>query len=89
MATEPKQKPVKEFRFGAIKIAVWKREHEGKTFYSTSLSRSYRVDVDEREGPGDEGWRETNSFDSTDLATVETGVQMAMKWIKNEMLAAV
>ena len=88
MATEPKNKPVKEFRFGAIKVAVWKREHEGKTYYSSSISRSYRVEEQERE-PDDDGWRETNSFDFTDLETVKTGVEMAQKWIKNEMLAAV
>ena len=87
MATEPKNKPVKEFRFGAIKAAVWIREHEGKTFYSVSLSRSYKTE--KIEGPEDSGWREVNSFDFTDLATVETALQMAQKWIKNEMLATV
>ena len=86
--SEPKQKPVKEFRFGAIKAAVWKRDYEGKTFYSTSLSRSYRVEESERE-PNDEGWRETNSFDSGDLATVETALQMAMKWIKQQLMDTV
>ncbi len=84
---QPKQKPHREFRFGAIKAAVWKRDHEGKTFYSTSLSRSYKTD--EIEGPQDDGWRETNSFDFTDLETAKTALEMAAKWIKNELMAAV
>ena len=87
MATEPKNKPVKEFRFGAIKAAVWKREHEGKIFYSVSLSRSYKTD--QLEDANDSGWREVNSFDFTDLATVELAMQMATKWIKNEIMSAV
>jgi hypothetical protein len=90
MATETNkpQKPVKEIRFGAIKCAIWKREHEGKIFYSTSISRSYRVDEQERD-PGDDGWREVNSFDFVDLDTVKTALEMAHKWIKGEILAAV
>ena len=88
MATEPKNKPVWERRMGAIKAAVWKREHEGKVFYSVSLSRSYRIDEQERE-PDDDGWREVNSFDFTDLETVDTIMQMARKWIKNELMQTV
>lgn len=88
MATEQKQKPVKEIRFGSIKAAVWQREHESKTFYSTSLSRSYRLEEQQRE-PDDDGWRETNSFDFTDLETVATALEMAKKWIKNELMATV
>lgn len=86
MANE-KNKPVKEFRFGAIKAAVWKREHEGKTFYSVSLSRSYKTD--KIDGPEDDGWREVNSFDYTDLQTVQTVMEMAQKWVKAEILATV
>ena len=94
MSNEPKNnkqnnKPVREFRFGAIKAAVWKREHDGKTFYSVSLSRSYKVEADRTEGPQDDGWRETNSFDSTDLDTVDMALNMARKFIKNEIMATV
>lgn len=87
--SEQKQKPVREFRFGAIKAAVWKREHEGKTFFSTSLSRSYKLEAKDCEGPNDDGWRETNSFDFTDLATVGMALEMAAKWIKGELMAQV
>ena len=83
---EQKQKPVKEFRMQAIKGAVWKREHEGKTFYNLSLSRSFKVDS---EGPEDDGWRESASFDLSDLGTVKLICDMADKWIKQEILSAV
>jgi hypothetical protein len=79
-------KPVKEFRFGAIKAAVWKREHEGRTFYSVSISRSYKVDP---ENGQDDGWRETNSFDYSDLATVRLAFDMAAKFINKEFLDTV
>lgn len=87
-AQQKNQKPVKEIRFGSVKAAIWRREHEGKVFYSTSISRSYRVEESEREA-NDDGWRETNSFDFTDLETVKTALEMAAKWIKNELLASV
>jgi hypothetical protein len=89
MAKEESKKPVKEFRFGAIKVAVWKREHEGKVFYSTSLSRSYRLEPEDRDGSDDDGWRETASFDTTDLATVKLGLEMAITYITREIMASV
>ena len=84
MATEPKNKPVREFRDGAIKTAVWRREHEGKTFFSISVSRGYKVEQD-----GVERWEDTNSFDFAHIATVKLQIEMAEKWIKQEMMAAV
>jgi hypothetical protein len=87
MATEDKkQKPVKEFRMGAIKAAVWKREHEGKTFYNVSISRSFKVEPD---GPNDDGWRENNSFDFAELETVKLVAELGAKFIKNQLLEAV
>ena len=84
MANEPKNKPVKEFRDGAIKTAIWRREHEGKTFYSVSQSRGYKVE----EG-GVERWEDTNSFDFAHLATVKLQLEQAETWIRREIMAAV
>jgi hypothetical protein len=86
MAKEQNNKPVKEFRIGAIKGAVWKREHEGKTFYNLSLFRSFRV---ESVDANDDGWRENASFDLSDLGTVKLICEMGDKWIKQEILAQV
>ena len=84
MATEQKNKPVREFRDGAIKTAIWKREHEGKVFYSVSVSRGYQKERD-----GVSIWEDTNSFDFAHLATLKMQLEMAEAWIKREMLAAV
>jgi len=87
--TEPKQKPVKEFRMQAIKGAIWKREHEDKTFYNLSISRSFKLSGTALDGPDDDGWRESASFDLSDLGTVKLICDMAEKWIKQEILAGV
>ena len=84
MATETKNKPVREFRDGSIKTAVWKREHEGKVFYSVSVSRGYKV-----ESGGAEKWEDTNSFDFAHLATLKLQLEMAEAWIKREIMAGV
>jgi hypothetical protein len=46
------------------------------------------VEEQERE-PDDDGWRETNSFDFTDLETVATALEMAKRWIKNELMTTI
>jgi hypothetical protein len=53
--------PVFKKKFKGIEVALWEREHEGKTYYSISTNRSY-WDKD-----GD--WQNSNSFDleSVDL----------------------
>ncbi|MFT6238001.1 MAG: hypothetical protein ACJAQT_000070 [Akkermansiaceae bacterium] len=41
--TDQKQKPVHDVRFGTVKVAIWaNKSHEGKTFHSFDLRRSYR-----------------------------------------------
>lgn len=90
MSTEQHQrktvKPVKEFREGSIKGAVWKREYDGKTFFNVSLSRSFKV---EPENAGDDGWRESASFDLGDLEIVKLVCEMASKWIRNAKIETV
>ena len=85
--SEETNKPVKEFRFGAVKAAVWKREHDGQTFFNVSVSRSYKTD--KIDGPDDHGWRETNSFGVTELGTVQLAVKMAAQWVETQLLAEV
>lgn len=65
-------KPVQKFKFGAIEIAIWKNEKDGKTWYSYTLQKSYK------EG---EEWKTTQNFSSkTDLMNVGLCVMEAMKW---------
>ena len=43
MTSLSKQRPVQEFRgLGNIKVAVWKREHEGWVFYTYGPERGYK-----------------------------------------------
>jgi hypothetical protein len=37
-----KKDPVYKQKSHGIEVAVWKREHDGKAFYSISATRSYR-----------------------------------------------
>jgi hypothetical protein len=61
MTSLSKKGPIFKKKFKGIEVALWKREHEGKTYYSVSNNRSFR-DKD-----GD--WQNSNSFDleSVDL----------------------
>lgn len=82
----PKDRPVKEFREGSIKAAIWKRTYEEKTFYNVSISRSFRVPA---ENAGDDGWRESVSFDLADLEIVKLVCEMAGRWIKQAKIESV
>jgi hypothetical protein len=58
MTSLSKKPPVYKQKSHGIEVAVWKREHDGKAFYSISINRSYR-DKD-----GD--WQNSNSFNLED-----------------------
>jgi hypothetical protein len=61
--TDMHNEPVKKFRIGAVSATIWKNEAEGRSFYSTTIVRSYR-DRDTEE------WKETSSFSHDDLLNV-------------------
>lgn len=44
MSDQEKQKPIKQFRCGAVAVAVWKKEHNGEVFYSATPSRAFTRD---------------------------------------------
>ena len=55
-------KPQAKLNDGLLSATVWEnRTEDGKTFYSTTLSRSYKA--------GDE-WKESNSFNEDDLLAI-------------------
>src|SRR5262245_35198675 len=45
--------------YGRVQAAVWRRETDGRTTYSVSLTRSYRDKQDQ--------WQRTTSLDEDDL----------------------
>ena len=74
---EPKPEsnpPVKLFRFGAVAVSVWKKTHEGKTYYSATASRAFTRD------DGD-NWEYSTQYDASDLPIVARLLDMAFAWI--------
>ena len=58
MTSLSKKGPVYKQKSHGIEVAVWKREHEGKAFYSISATRSYR--------DKDDNWQNGSSFNLKD-----------------------
>ena len=71
MTSLSKNPPVFKKKFKGIEVALWKREHEGKIYYSVSTNRSYR-DKD-----GD--WQNSNSFDLESVDLLIDYLQQAKK----------
>jgi hypothetical protein len=71
MAT--KQKPVREFRLGRIRAAVWANQSEdGRVRFNTTVSRLYHDGT---------RWQDTTSYGRDDLPLVSKVVHMAHVWI--------
>ena len=54
-------RPVMQWNARGVSVAIWKREHEGDTFYDISISRSYKKA---------ETWHRTSYFREEDLTRV-------------------
>ena len=59
---KPKRGPVKSFRINDVHASVWAREHNGRTYYSWVVTRSYR----DRNG----SYRYTSSLNYDDCGSV-------------------
>ena len=67
--------PTIKLRDGVLSVTVWENEtEEGKTFYSTTATRSYK--------DGEE-WKETTSFNTDDLLKVSSLLNQAYIEIVN------
>lgn len=74
--TNQPQRPATTIRAGGIKATVWENQtKDGNTYYSVSLSRSYK--------DGEE-WKETNSYYRDDLPKVELVTRKAFEFIHLE-----
>lgn len=69
-----KQKPVKQFRAGAIGVSVWQREHQGQTYYSASASRAYTKDDGKT-------FEYTDNFGRDELPVAASLLNLAFTWI--------
>lgn len=83
MAFKPKEdsKPVKQFRCGALSVAIWKREHKDGVFYSATPSRSYKEKDSEE-------WSYSDSLNYDDLPVMAQLLNMAFAWITVERAKA-
>lgn len=84
MTEQTKNRPVHEIRFGRIKATIWRNETENGERFNATLTRLYRVDEDQREGPKDKGWRETTSFGREDLLLVAKVADLAHTWMHSQ-----
>lgn len=68
-----KKQPVKKFRLGLIKAAIWINSSEkGRTWHNVTVSRLYK--------DGDD-WKESSSFGRDDLPVVGKVLDQAHTWI--------
>ncbi len=68
----PKQQPVHEIRFGAVKAAIWENATANGTRFSVTVSRLYK--------DGDE-WKRSESFGRDDLPLLTKVADLAHTWI--------
>lgn len=71
---EEQIKPIKQFSSGALRVSVWKREHNGEFFYNATASRAFTRD----EG---KSWEYSDSFGRDDLPIVAALLNQAFSFI--------
>ena len=78
MTSLTKPRPVQEFRgLGNIKVAVWKREYEGRVFYSYGPERGYK----DKKG----NWKSTRSFSPEEWEVVNSLLAQARSYVEAAM----
>jgi hypothetical protein len=74
MKNEQQSAPAFSKQLGNIRVAVWRNEVNGRTYYNTTLTRQYR--------DKDEQFQESNSFNGqADLVLVQSAASQAAEWI--------
>jgi hypothetical protein len=68
--------PEYKAHFGRVQAAVWRREFEGRTSYSVTLTRSYKDKQDQ--------WQRTNNLDEDDLLPATKALDEAYTWIQRQ-----
>lgn len=74
MTSLNKKRPVQEFRgVGNIKVAVWRREFEGRFFYTYGPERGYK----DKDGK----WQSTSSFSPEEWDIVHRLIESAEQYV--------
>ena len=62
--------------YGRVDVAIWKRQAEERTWYSFSISRSYK----DQDGQ----WQRTSSLDEEDLLPGAQALEEAYIWAQGQ-----
>jgi hypothetical protein len=71
-----KQRPVREFRMGRVRVSVWLNQTDQGARMSASPSRSYK----DQQG----SWQSTQSFGPADLPLLAEVTLQAWRWMHSE-----
>ena len=75
--TPAKNAPIKVFKFGRIKAAVWENESDQRKFYNVTFARTF-VDDEKK-------FRDTDSFGRDDLLLVAKLADVAHSFIAERL----
>ena len=77
-AEEPSVSRTPDYKvhYGRVRVAVWRREMDGRTGFSVSLTRSYR--------DKQEQWQRTTSLDEEDLLPAAKALDDSYTWIQRQ-----
>ena len=84
MKKQTKTKPANEIRIGRIKATIWKNDTENGDRFNTAFAKVYRVPEAQRDGPNDNGWRETRSIGRDDLLVLAKLADQVHSWIHQQ-----
>ena len=68
--------PEYKAHYGRVQAAVWRRDIEGRTSYSVTLTRSYKDKYDQ--------WQRTSNLDEDDLLPATKALDDAYTWIQRQ-----
>ena len=68
-------KPAHKIRSGAIEVAIWKQVGEKGTFFSVTMSRSFKQG---------EQWKQSDSFGQDDILVLAKLLDLAHTWILSQ-----
>lgn len=76
-ASETKNRPVHQVRFGNVKAAIWAQQTQHGPMFSVTVNRSYTTKGDD----GKDVWRDSDSFGRDDLLVLAKALDACHTWI--------
>ncbi|HKQ47581.1 MAG TPA: hypothetical protein VJZ71_05900 [Phycisphaerae bacterium] len=78
MPKNEKNRPVREIRYGSVKVLVWENETQNGSMHNVTVSRLYK--------DGEE-WKETSGFHAEDLPILAKALNDAHSWVHEQAAA--